>query len=71
MAEEQKKKEDQFSSCFQRMPFTEMMRKMIEKKMAGTQFDCAEMMSRMGATCCGSAQKEKTPAEGSKQEEKI
>ncbi len=71
MAEEQKKTENPFESCCQGMPMADMMRKMMEKKAGGAPFDCAEMISRMKSTCCGSAKKEETPAEGSKEKEKI
>ncbi len=35
----------------------DMMRKIPEAKKSGLGFDCAQMMSRMKAMCCGSGEK--------------
>ena len=58
MAEDKKKTEIPFKNCCQRMPFTEMMRKMMEKKTTESPVDCAEMMSQMMKMCCGPKKKE-------------
>lgn len=71
MAEDQKKTDNPFESCCQGMPFADMMRKMMEKKTTGAPFDCAEMMSRMKAMCCGSPMKEEKTAQDQKGKEKI
>ncbi len=71
MAEDQKKAENPFEKCCQGMPITEMMRKMVEKKMTGSPFDCAEMMSRIGRMCGGAAKKEQPATEGPTDKEKI
>ncbi len=71
MAEEQKKTENPFESFCQGMPFPEMMRKMMEKKTSGAPFNCAEMMSRMKAMCCGSPAKEEKAAQDQEKKENI
>ena len=71
MAEEQKKRENEFTSCCQGMPLTEMIRKIMEKKTTGSPFDCAEMLSRMTRVCCGFPTKEEIPTEDPKEKEKI
>jgi hypothetical protein len=49
MAEEQKKTQKDFRAFFEGTPCADMMKKMMEGKMEGQTFNCAEMMSRMMA----------------------
>ncbi len=71
MAEDQKKTENPLPNCCQGMAFTEMMRKMMEKKTSGAPCDCAGMMSRMAGMCCGSPGKENATAEEPTGKEKV
>jgi peroxiredoxin family protein len=51
MAEEQKNSTKGFQNFCSGMDFAEIMRKMMEAKMARHPFDCAEMMSQMKQMC--------------------
>jgi len=58
MAEDQKNTQKEFQKFCEGMPFADMMRKMMEAKMTGHPFNCAEMMSHMMQMCCGAGRKE-------------
>jgi predicted amidophosphoribosyltransferase len=47
MAEEQKLSQEQVRAFFAGTPCAEMMRKMMEGKKVGQDFDCQEMMAKM------------------------
>jgi len=47
MNEKPKNNKEETRSCWEDMPFAEMMRKMMDQQGEGLGFDCAEMMSQM------------------------
>ncbi len=53
MTEDQKNTHKEFKNCCERMPFADMMRKMMEAKKSGSPFNCAEMMFQMMQKCRG------------------
>jgi hypothetical protein len=63
----QENTQKEFQGCCEGMPFTDMMRKMMETKKTGHHFNCAEVMSQMMQMCCGARErKEKTTEETKK-----
>ena len=47
MNEKPKNNKEETRSCWEAMPFAEMMWKMMDQQGEGLGFDCAEMMSQM------------------------
>ncbi len=67
MADNQKSTPKEFESCCEGMPFTDMIRKMMEAKKAGHPFNCAAMMSKMMQMCCGAMEKKEGPTQETKE----
>jgi hypothetical protein len=67
MAEEQKKKLEDFRAFFEGTPCAEMMKKMMGGKKEGQRFNCAEIMPQMIQMFCRAKEKKEASSQEGKE----